>query len=361
MTSCDSHAWQWMYPPLQCHDEGWLDVGDGHEIHWEVCGNPIGAPALFVHGGPGAGCAPADRRWFDPSHYRIVLFDQRGAGRSRPQGGFHANTTGHLVRDIDALRRHLQIDRWLVFGGSWGATLSLAYAQRHPEHVRGLVLRGVFTATADERHWLYAPHGAALVYPAAWHRLTATIAPSQRADPLGALAAHLHCSDPAIEQATAQAWLQWEQDLMDFEANEAPREPGAAAPERPGFAAAPALAAARIGVHFARHDFFLRDSELLRRAARLRDVPGVIVQGQRDRVTPPATAAALHRAWPLSRLVRVPTGGHASSHGAMAQRLIEATDDFRDTRVRGPRHMSARVQAPAGTMETSDERQLFAQ
>ena len=332
-----SHAWQWMYPPLQCHAQGWLAVGEGHEIYWEVCGNPMGAPALFVHGGPGAGCTPDDRRWFDPRHYRIVLFDQRGAGRSQPAGELRANTTEHLVRDMEALRCHLQIDDWLLFGGSWGATLALAYAQQHPERVRALILRGVFTATASERQWLYAPDGAARVDPAAWQRLMAAIPPPQRADPLQALALRLHGSDPVAAQAAAQAWLQWEQDLMDFEAIRAPGPPQAAPAQHSPTSAA--LAAARIGVHYARHDFFLADGLLLRQAARLHNVPGVIVQGQDDRVTPPQAAEALHRAWRLSRLVRVAAAGHASRHGEVAQRLVEATDEF--------------------SMETSDERQAI--
>lgn len=340
MICCGSHAWQWMYPPLQCHAHGWLPVGDGHEIYWETCGNPLGSPALFVHGGPGAGCAPDDRRWFDPRHYRIVLFDQRGAGRSRPGGELSANTTSHLVADMEALRRHLDIRDWLLFGGSWGATLSLAYAQRHPNRVRALVLRGVFTATAPERRWLYTPEGAALVYPAAWRRLTATLAPSGRGDPLQALAARLHGDEPAIEQATAQAWLQWEQDLMDLELIEPLQVSHAAAPAPRAPSGAAALAAARIGVHFARHQFFLPEGELLSHAGRMSGVPGVIVQGQRDSVTPPAAAEALHRACPRSRLVRVPGAGHASTHGEMARRLIEATDHF--------------------SKETIDERQPFA-
>jgi proline iminopeptidase len=334
-----SHAWQWMYPPVQCHAQGWLAVGDGHEIYWEVCGNPMGAPALFVHGGPGAGCTPADRRWFNPRHYRIVLFDQRGAGRSRPAGELRANTTEYLVRDMEALRDHLQIDDWLLFGGSWGATLALAYAQRHPQRVRALVLRGVFTATARERQWLYAADGAAVAFPAAWRGLMAAIPPSQRADPLEALAARLHGGDPATERATAQAWLQWEQDLMDFAPGLGPSAPQAASAQHAPASDLAAVAAARIGVHYARHDFFLAEGLLLREAARLHNVPGVMVQGQGDWVTPPQAAEALHRAWPLSRLVRVPAAGHASSHGEIAQRLVEATDDF--------------------SMEISDERQPF--
>jgi proline iminopeptidase len=340
MISCGSHAWQWMYPPVQCHAQGWLAVGDGHELYWETCGNSMGVPALFVHGGPGVGCTPDDRRWFDPRHYRIVLFDQRGTGRSRPCGELRANTTSHLVADIEALRRHLRIDRWLLFGGSWGATLSLAYAQRHPEHVRALVLRGVFTASAHERRWLYSPHGAALAYPAAWRRLTATIAPQGRVDPLQALAERLQSNEPTIGQATAQAWLQWEQELMDLEVSDPLQELHAKAPQRRSLSGAQALAAARIGVHFARHEFFLHEGELLERAGRMSEIPGIIVQGQRDSVTPIAAAEALQPAWPGSRLIRVPGAGHASTHGEMARRLIEATDHF--------------------SKETSDERQPFA-
>jgi proline iminopeptidase len=331
MTSCADHAWKWMYPPRQCHAQGWLDVGEGHEIYWEVCGNPVGVPALFVHGGPGAGCAPGDRRWFDPSFYRIVLFDQRGAGRSRRQGELHANTTEHLVGDIEALRTHLQIERWLLFGGSWGATLALAYAQRHPERARALVLRGVFTATEEERRWLYTAQGAARVHPAAWQRLTATLPAAQRSAPLEALAAKLHCGEPTAEQAAAQAWLQWEQDLMDFEAEEPSRPPNGSVEPQPVTECDAALAAARIGVHFAQHGFFLQEGQLLRDATCLRDVPGVLVQGARDLVTPMASAVALHRAWPGSRLLQLEAAGHASSHGAMAQQLIAATDGFRDT------------------------------
>ncbi len=329
MSSCAAHAWQSMYPPLQCHAHGWLAVGEGHEIYWEVCGNPMGVPALFVHGGPGAGRAPGDRRWFDPSHYRIVLFDQRGAGRSRPSGEVRANTTGHLVRDIEALRAHLRIERWLLFGGSWGATLSLAYAQRYPQRVSALVLRGVFTATEHERCWLYTPDGAALVHPAAWQRLTAAVQASAHGGVIEAAVARLNCGDAAVEQAAARAWLQWEDDLMDFEANEPLQEPHALPEQGSHHDPAVLLAAARIGAHFARHRFFLKEGELLRQVASLRGVPGVIVQGMRDLVTPAPVAQALHRAWPASRLLQLESAGHASSDGAMAQQLIAATDSFR--------------------------------
>jgi proline iminopeptidase len=329
-----------MYPPLQCHAQGWLEVGEGHEIYWEVCGNPVGVPALFVHGGPGAGCGADDRRWFDPRHYRIVLLDQRGAGRSRPQGELGANTTDHLLRDMEALRTHLAIGRWLLFGGSWGATLSLAYAQRHPERVAGLVLRGVFTATRAERRWLYSGQGAALAHPHAWRRLTAGIPECQAGDPLDTLAAGLHCADVAAQQAAAGAWLQWEQDLMDLEASEPP--PGVRDPARqPAREGVSTVAAARIGVHFAQHAFFLGEGELLRGAARLRGLRGLIVQGGRDLVTPPAAAQALHAAWPGSRLVQIDEAGHASTHPSIAQHLIAATDEFRDAQAGAARAAQA--------------------
>ena len=327
MDTQPSHAWQRMYPPLQAHAQGWLEVGDGHQVFWEACGNPLGAPALFVHGGPGAGCTSDDRRWFDPRHYRIVLLDQRGAGRSLPSGRLVANDTEHLLCDMEALRRHLRIERWLLFGGSWGATLALAYAERHPQRVRALVLRGVFTATVRERRWLYTVAGVAALHPRAWRRFTATIPLSQRDDLLGAFAAQLHCGDAATERAAAEAWLQWEQDLMDLEAPAAPA-PNRQRPGDDGAAPAIALAAARIGVHFARHNHFLDDAQLLAHAALLRTVPGTIVQGARDLVTPPAAARALHCAWPGSRLLQLDAAGHASSHSAMAQQLIAATDAF---------------------------------
>ena len=310
-----THAWQVLYPPLQCHAQGWLEVGDGHQGHWEECGNPLGRPALFIHGGPGAGRGADDRRWFDPQRYRIVLLDQRGAGRSRPLGRLVANTTGHLVRDMEALRQHLHIERWLLFGGSWGATLALAYAQQHSQRVQALVLRGVFTASARERRWLYSPDGAAKRHPAAWLRLNAALAPPVGSDLLDAMAVPLHCGEAPREQAAAQAWLGWEQALMEGEPPR-PRDPTST------------LAMARIGVHFARHAYFLEEGQLLTQAARLNGVPGHIVQGDQDQVTPPAAALALHRAWPGSRLQQIEDAGHASSHPGVAWQLIQATDHF---------------------------------
>ena len=306
MDAAPVHAWQAMHPPIACHASGLLEVGDGHAIHWEECGNPLGAPVLFVHGGPGAGCSADDRRWFDPARWRIVLMDQRGAGRSRPSGRLVANTTEHLIADIEALRRYSGIDRWLLFGGSWGATLALAYAQAHPQRVSGLVLRGIFTATAREARALYGARRSA------W---------------LAGLEQRLACRDERIGQAAALEWLAWEEALMGEPKQQALPSPLAQAEE--GASANPArLAMARIGVRYARRDWFLDEAQLLRDAHRLRGIPGVIVQGLRDRVTPPAAALALHRAWPGSRLETVADAGHSSRHPMLARRLVEAVDRF---------------------------------
>lgn len=325
LDSDTAHAWQVLYPPMQCHDSGWLEVGDGHAIFWEVCGNPVGLPALFVHGGPGAGCTAGDRRWFDPQAHRIVLFDQRGAGRSRAPAPLQANTTPHLVADMEALRTHLGIENWLLFGGSWGATLALAYAQQHTQRVRALVLRGVFTGRGCERRWLYGEQGAARRHPAAWQRLRdgvgAGLGNSEGVDLLSAAYARLHGNDTAARDAAAQAWWRWEQDLMDAETTR-PQPP------TPPCEAGQALRMATLGLHFAINAYFLAEGELLAGAERLRDVPGVIVQGSRDLVTPAGTAQALHRAWPCAQWRGVAAAGHASSHPAIARELIAATDQY---------------------------------
>ncbi len=317
MDTRPSHPWQVVYPPLQAHGRGWLDVGDGHAIYWEECGHPLGRPALVVHGGPGAGCSEDDRRWFDPRRWRIVLFDQRGAGRSRPLGGLAANDTAHLLDDIEALRRHLRIDRWLLFGGSWGSTLALAYAQRQPQRLQALILRGVFTASERERQWLYSPSGAAKTRPAAWQRFVAASSTVPGTESvLDAYAAQLRYGDDDTAHAAARAWAGWEQALMDAEPGSDHRH------------AASMLAMARIGVHYARHDFHLDGVDLLAGAASLHAVPGVIIQGLDDLVTPPAAALALHHAWPGSQLECIEGAGHASSEPRIAQALVAATDHF---------------------------------
>ena len=317
------HAWQVLHPPLQAWDSGWLDVGDEHRIWWEQCGHPGAPAALFVHGGPGAGCTQGDRRWFHPQHWRTVLFDQRGCGRSLPMACLQDNDTGALVADMEKLRRHLGIERWLLFGGSWGSTLALAYAQAHPQRVSALVLRGIFLATRAEREWLYGPRGAALRHPAAWQRLCAAAGAHKGQTLLDAMHFRLQVDDAAAS-AAAHAWRRWEHELMDADTSASP--PPGAAPDD-----AAALCAARIGVHFARAGWFIEEGMLLRSAGRLRGLPAIIVQGQRDLVTPPSAARALHAAWPGARLVEVPGAGHGSRHPAMARHLIQATEALAQT------------------------------
>ena len=289
-----THAWQVMHPPRQPWQRDWLDVGDGHAVYFEQSGHPSAPAALVLHGGPGAGSAAQDHRWFDARHWRVVLMDQRGCGRSRAADVLHANTTAHLVADIEALRRHLGIQRWLLLGGSWGSTLALAYAQAHPQRVAALVLRGVFLGTAAESQALLGPlvdevHG----------RLSA---------------------GGAKAQAAAHAWWQHEQHRMAHEGPPAP-PPGPPA----------LLATARIGVHYARAGWFLREGQLLQDAARLHGLVGVIVQGLQDRVTPPRAARALQTAWPEAMLVELAGAGHSSTHAAMAAALIDHIEALAQT------------------------------
>lgn len=299
-----THAWQALYPPVQVHGCGWLDVGDGHQLYWEECGNPLGAAALFVHGGPGAGCTVNDRRWFDPQRYRIVLFDQRGCGRSAPlRFTAHNNTqhsTQHSVHDMELLRRHLGITQWLLFGGSWGSTLALAYAQQHAQQVSAMVLRGVFLGTADERDALYAGLDVPLML------------------------ALLASRDVATRQAAAATVLGHEDGLM---ASESGTE-NCASSETATKPDAAACAHATLLMHGAQHSYFLADNPLLGNMARLHHIPAVIVQGELDRVTPAHNALRLHAAWPHSQLHIVRGAGHASSHPGMAQLLVAATDQF---------------------------------
>jgi proline iminopeptidase len=306
-----------LYPPLEPHAQGLLPAEGGHQIYWEVCGNPKGEPALFLHGGPGGGCSTDNRRLFDPARYRVVLFDQRGCGRSRPLGGLSDNTTGHLLADIEALRRMLEIERWLVLGGSWGAALALAYAQTWPERVRALVLRGVFTARPAELNWLYQG-GAAMLFPEAWEAFCAPIPPEERTDMIGAYFLRLTCGSPELERDAARAWCAWEHAVMTL-------LPQAAATGRDDAAL---RALARLEAHYFVHHAFFSEDQLLRDAGRLAGIPGTMVQGRYDAVTPAATAWALHRAWPGSRLVMVPDAGHASSEPGIQRALVEATDFY---------------------------------
>lgn len=306
-----------LYPPIEPYASGFIAVDGGHQIYWEMCGNPLGTPALFLHGGPGGGSSASDRRWFDPQRYRIVLFDQRGCGRSRPCASLAGNTTAHLVSDIETLRIHCGIERWLLMGGSWGATLALAYAQRFPARVRAMVLRGVFTARRCELRWLYQ-EGASLLFPEAWGKFLAPIPNAERQDLIGAYHARLTCGDTALEMRAANAWCAWEDGIATLEP-----QPATYADDDPAM-----LALARIESHYFKHDTFLEEGQLIANAHLLHGIPGVIVQGRYDAITPPLSAWDLSRAWPQATLQIVPDAGHASFEPGNLRRLIMATDGF---------------------------------
>ena len=302
-----------LYPPLEPYASGFLEVDNGHALYWESCGNPQGMPVLFLHGGPGGACSASSRRFFDPSRYRIILFDQRGCGRSTPAGSLEANTTAHLIGDIEALRNLLAVERWLLFGGSWGATLALAYAQQFPQQVSAMVLRAVFTARQSELNWLYR-QGASHIFPEAWARFVAFIPEAERTDLVAAYHARLTSGNAAVELAAARAWCVWEDALATFLPS-------------PLFSDEAALRSlARIEAHYFVHRAFINEGQLIANAHRLRGIPGVIVQGRYDAVTPPTTAWDLHQAWPGSTLQIVPDAGHASSEPGVMRELIAATD-----------------------------------
>jgi proline iminopeptidase len=310
-----------LYPDIEPFASGHLRVSDVHEIYWEVSGNPDGKPVVFVHGGPGGGTSPKQRCFFDPSAYKIVLFDQRGCGKSTPHACLEDNTTWHLVADMEALREHLGIARWQVFGGSWGSTLALAYAERHPERVTELVLRGIFMLRRKELLWFYQ-EGASALFPDAWEPYLAQIPEPERGDMISAYYRRLTSDDPAVRLAAAQAWSVWEASTSFLIQR----------PEHIEHAAGDefALAFARIECHyFVNAGFFEVDDQLLRDVDRIRSLPGVIVQGRYDVVCPMMSAWALHQRWPQAELQIVDDAGHASYEPGIIDRLVRATDRFR--------------------------------
>ncbi len=312
-----------LYPPVKPYRTGRLRVSELHEIHFEESGNPQGKPALFLHGGPGGGTDPKMRRFFDPQHYRIVLLDQRGCGRSRPHAELTDNTTWHLVEDIERLREHLGIARWLVFGGSWGSTLSLAYAETHPARVTELVLRGIFLLRRWELEWFYqSPGGAAALFPDLWERYVEPIPLEERGDMMRAYYARLTSSDPAVRVRAAQAWSSWEgaTSYLLTSANYVAKFADGAYAE----------AFARIECHyFVNGGFFETDGQLLKNVPRIRHIPAVIVQGRYDVVCPMRSAWDLHRAWPEADLRIVPDAGHSAMERGTVHELVSATDRFR--------------------------------
>ncbi len=311
-----------LYPPLEPYASDVLAVTEQHRIYYEQCGNPDGKPALFLHGGPGGGTDPRMRRFFDPHRYRIVLYDQRGCGKSEPHASLVENTTWDLIADIERLRVRLGIERWLVFGGSWGSTLALAYAEEHPERVTALVLRGIFLLRRWELGWFYQdPGGAAALYPDLWERYVEPIPPEERADLIGAYYRRLTSEDPRVRASAARAWSIWEAATSFLEAN-----PGYVAKFEDG---AYAAAFARIECHYFVNGGFLRsDDQLLADAGRLKSIPGVIVQGRYDVVCPMRSAWDLHRAWPEADLRVVPAAGHSAFERGITHELITATDRF---------------------------------
>lgn len=309
-----------LYPDIEPFDTGTLQVDDRHTLYYEQCGNPHGKPVVLLHGGPGAGCSPKMRRFHDPAKYRIVLFDQRGSGRSTPHADLVDNSTWHLVADIEALRERLHIDTWQVFGGSWGSTLALAYAQKHPTRVAEMVLRGIFMLRRWELEWFYQ-EGASRLFPDAWQHYLAAIPVAERHDLISAFHRRLTSDDEATRLAAARAWSVWEGATSFLHIDEA----FASSHEDPQFA----LAFARIENHyFVNRGFFAADDQLLRDAHKIAHLPGVIVHGRYDVVCPVQNAWDLHQAWPKAQLTITPASGHSAFEAENIDTLVQATDGF---------------------------------
>ncbi len=312
------------YPEIEPYDTGMLDVGDGQTIYWEASGNPTGKPAVYLHGGPGGASSPNQRRVFDPEKYRIILFDQRGCGRSTPHASepdadLSTNTTWHLVADIEALREHLSIDRWLVCGGSWGSTLALAYAEKHSDRVTELILRGIFTLRPVELDWFYEG-GAAAVYPDLWESFIAPVPENERGHLIEAYGRLLNDPDQAVRERAGIAWSTWESSTITLL-----QQPETIAKfSQPEYA----VAFARIENHYFRNRGWFTEEQLIRESTKLKDIPGVIVQGRYDMCTPAFTAWALHTAWPEADFRMIPDAGHAFDEPGILDALVEATDRF---------------------------------
>ncbi len=313
-----------LYPPIDPFDQRMLEVGDGHRVYVEQCGRPDGIPVVVLHGGPGGGCSPAMRRYFDPNVYRVILFDQRGCGRSRPHASVEANTTWHLVRDIELIRETLGIDAWVVFGGSWGATLSLIYAQTHPDRARALVLRGVFLMTQGELDWFYGG-GAGKFWPDLWARFAGLIPEDEQHDMIEAYHRRLFSGDLMLETRYARAWASWENALASIHND----GPGGESP------ADYARAFARLENHYFKHGGWLDEAhQILNRMDRIADIPGVIVQGRYDMICPPVSAHKLASQWAKARLIMVARAGHALSEPGISTELVRAMDQMRDSLAR---------------------------
>lgn len=312
-----------LYGEIDPYDIGHLQVSDVHHLYYEQCGNPNGKPVVFLHGGPGAGLVPDYRRFFDADAYRIILFEQRGSGRSLPHASLNDNTTWHLVEDIEQVRKHFGVEQWLVFGGSWGSTLSLAYAETHPERVRGLVLRGIFLGRPREVRWFYeAGHGASAIFPETWEQYLQLTPEAERGDMISAYYRRLTSDDLSERLAAAEAWSLWEASALklipDQKMIDEFTEPELA------------IALARIECHyFINNCFFETDNYLIENIDRIRHIPAVIVHGRYDIICPFTNAWDLHRAWPEASLEIIPNAGHSAMEVGIIDALVRATDSFR--------------------------------
>ena len=309
-----------LYPEIDPYESGILEVSATHKLYWEQSGNPNGAPALFLHGGPGSGATPVHRRFFDPAHYRIIIVDQRGAGRSLPLGALEDNTTPHLLADLEKLRNHIGIERWLVFGGSWGSSLALAYAIAHPRRCIGLILRGVFLCRAREVAWFMS--GMGTIFPEAWRAFSDHLPPEERSDLLANYYQRLTDPDPEIHLPAAQAWSRYELACSALR----PSPETVIANGNPNLV----LGLARIEAHYFIHNLFMDEGELLARAEKYKHLPGAIIQGRYDIVCPITSAADLAAAWPDADYTVVPDAGHSAMEPGIRRALVRATDHFRE-------------------------------
>lgn len=308
-----------LFPEIEPHASGMLKLDDLHQMYWEECGNPRGIPVVFLHGGPGAGSTSAHRRFFDPKAYRIIVYDQRGAGRSIPLGELRDNTTPHLIADLEMLRRFLRIEQWLLFGGSWGSTLAIAYAEAHPDRCLGLALRGIFLCRKSEIEWFL--YGLREVYPEPWEKLSGFLPPEERSDILRNYHKRLINPDPLVHMAAARAWSVYEGSCSTL----------LPSPETVAYFAGEvvALGLARIEAHYFTHNIFLAENALLDNASKLAGIPGIIVQGRYDMVCPLISAHELARAWPQARYQIIPDAGHSVWEPGILSALIEATETFK--------------------------------
>ncbi len=311
-----------LFSEIEPRASGMLQLDAIHSMYWEECGNPGGIPAVFLHGGPGAGSTPRQRRFFDPGSFRIIVYDQRGAGRSTPLGELRDNTTQHLIADLETLRRHLGVERWLVFGGSWGSTLAIAYAETHPERCLGLILRGIFLCRESETDWFL--YGLRSVYPEAWEKFAGFLPQGERDDLLRNYHRRLLDPDPAVHMPAARSWSVYEGSCSTL----------LPSPDTVAYFAGDvvALGLARIEAHYFLNGVFLPENSLLANSHKLRSIPGMIVQGRYDMVCPLVSAHELHRSWPQAEYRIVPDAGHSVWEPGILAALIEATDRFRRTR-----------------------------